>query len=288
MRQLSFFDPEEAETGPAAISPTAGEAQSILQMPEITWVANFAALSGELVAAETEVFGDNIPADLERKRGRLIAALSAGGTSRFQVGIALAEYKEVYKAQKQWVRCGTPIAKAMGRKGVNSLNNLIRDAQPAAQLPKVLLAVLIEAGIEPVEHKYGAYLKDLKALNFSGGVDEAKAVVEETYARFRAKKREAAQMKKKESKQTSSNSAARIANQFDSSLRNCAEPERPEFLKTTVLQIDAKARKLFPNCKVLVLWSADDAPVSPSGLLGGTRPMLPSKHVADRLSNLEA
>jgi hypothetical protein len=288
MNQLSFFDPPEVEAEPAAIKPAVDVAQLMLQTHDFTRVANFATLSGELAAAEAEAFGDKLPADLGQKHSRLIATLSAGGNSRLQVAIALAEYKGVCKAKKQWVRCGTPIVRAMGRNSVNSLNNLIRDGEMAAQLPHELLAAVIEAGIEPVEHKYGAYLKELQALNFSSGADEARVIVERTFAQFTTKKREAAQRKKKESKQADSNSAARIANQFDASLRNCGESDRPELLKSIVHHVNAKARKLFPNCKIFMEWTAGDSLPSSGRQLVKARPMPPPKEIPNQLPSLEA
>jgi protein gp37 len=272
VQQLSLFDlqPAGAKTGAASAKPTATGAQSSSQVPEIEVIANFAALTSELLAADAEVFGGNIPADHDPKRARLIALFCARGTSLLEIGVALAEYKEGYKTRKQWVRAGEPLAKALGFKSVTSLNTLINDARLAGKLPKALLAALIEAGLEPTEHKYNAYINELIELNFSGGAVEARALVDETYTLFIAKKREAAQKKKKDKKAANNDSAVRLANQIASSLRNCSEPARRDFLETIIQQMNGKVRKLLPGCEIQLLRPTGETPEISTGLLAET------------------
>lgn len=266
MNQLALFDfqPEEAKPGAAAGKSTATQTQSTLQTAEIASVAKFAGLTREFKEAGKEVFGADLPGGLGAKISRLIAHLSIRGTSRLQIGLDAADIKADFKFEKQWVRCGEPIAKAAGFKRVTGLNNLIKDAQLAKRLPRALLAAVVESGLEPTEHRHAAYIKRLLARDFSGCPEEARTVVEETYTRWVAEKREAAQKKKEDEEAANKDSSRRIANQVAADLAKYPESERPERLEAIVHQVEAKAGKLVPGAKIHVLWSKDDIPDTPA------------------------
>jgi len=262
-------------------------AQSILQVNESKVIAKFAGLTRELIAAEAEVFGTDVPEGLAATRDRLIAAISRGGTSQLQIALEAAEYKVAYKAQKQWVRCGTPIAKAAGYKGVTGLNSLINDAQLANKLPPVLLAAMIEAGLDPVEHRHATYIKHLLTLDFSGGAEEARMMIEGTHSRWVAEKRLVAQKKKEDKRTADKDTPIRIARQVASDLASWQESERHERLKSVLKQIEVKANKLLPGARIQVLWSTDDTPDTRAEVPTTPPAEIPTSEVTSETVNLD-
>lgn len=217
-------------------------------------LAKFERLNDELQTAEAKAFGTRLPRGMERKRELLVEAIASNRSSGVRIGQLVSRYRDHYKIDQTWMPIGESIAHSLGYKSYTSLNSLMKAAKRVSEIPEILLATVMEQGIDLAERKYSQLVNDLRSIDFSGGDEEARVVALAAVDRFRTRKKEAAEKRKKDKAASAEQIGVRIARQVATNLREMPSGERKEQAETIMRHVEAAIRREMPNCIIRVAW----------------------------------
>jgi hypothetical protein len=244
---------------------------SVVKLSAITGLAKFANLMDELKAAEAKEFGSKVPPGVERERNLLIKAIAGDRTSGFYLGQLAAEYRDHYKKEQTWMRIGESIAHALGYKSYTSLNTLMTAAERASKIPDILLAALIEEGIDPAENKYRRLVNGLASTKFAGTAKDAHAVVVSALATIRSRKKQSADRKRENKIASAKQIGARIAKQVTLRLRDTVPDKKRNELEAIVRRLADAVRAELPDCVIRLTWGSDSVDASADSRLKSVR-----------------
>jgi len=238
-----------------AIAPAHSDLVTTLQSIDLKGVANFAALKQDLLLAEHEIFDGEAPDTFAKVRNRVIARLGRRGKAGLETGLDLIALKTGLKAEKDWVRYGDLIAKAMGLSGASALNHIIRRTEHALKLPKKILSAMIELGLEPIDGGNKRLIDNLPRT-FEGTNDQARELVRKEQERVTQAKREA---RKKSAEKRAKKEAigARAQEPTDQpwgeKLRDCPEGDRRAVMDGIVARLNSEIEAYLPGYKVQLI-----------------------------------
>lgn len=222
-------------------------------------LAKFEKLNDELRTAEANSFGARLPRGMERQRKLLVLAIASDRSSGIRIGQLVARYRDHYKIDQAWMPIGKSIARSLGYKSYTSLNSLMKAAENVSKIPEILLAAVIELGIDPAENKYRQLVIELQSVDFSGGDEEARVVAQAAIDQFRTRKRDAASKRKNAQSDSSTKFGDRIARQVAMNMRNIPDGERKAQAETIMRQIEKAIRAEMPGWSIQVAWVEGDS-----------------------------
>lgn len=154
---------------------------------ENSGVVIFTILNSELERLEKSTFEASLHQYLALAREKMLNAMNPKGSSRYDLGLAVRDYRAFYKqrAEKTWRdEAGAKIASALGYKHLKSVNGLIDDAELADKLGDELRDAMVAHGYDPAERKNKDFvtclLRDDPRLQTPG---EAAKLVDQEIAR---------------------------------------------------------------------------------------------------------
>ncbi len=221
---------------------------------KVKGLAKFEKLNNELRAAEAMSFGTRLPRGMERHRKSLVQAIARDRTNNILIGQLVAGYRDHYKIDQTWMPIGESIAHALGYKSYTSLNSLIKAAQRASQVPEVLLAAIIESGIDPTENKYRKLVNELRNMTFTGTSEDACVVAQAAIDRFLASKKAAAARSRVANSHSATQIGERFARQVSMNLRNLPFGERKRQTETILREIEHAIGTETPGWSISITW----------------------------------
>jgi hypothetical protein len=127
----------------------------------------FTTLKSELEALELDkdnTFDSKQLAGLASAREKIFSAMFSLGFSRYDLGLAIRDYREIYKqgGEQQWrSQAGEKVAIALGYTSLKSVYNLIEDALLADELGPELRNAMVARGYDPAARKNKEIVKSL-------------------------------------------------------------------------------------------------------------------------------
>lgn len=225
-----------------------------MKLIEVKRLTKFEKLNGELQMGEARAFGTKLPSGMEWRRRSLVAAIANDRCSSIDIGLLASRYRDHFKIEQAWMPLGESIAHSLGFKSYTSLNSLMNAAIQASKIPESLLAAVIEQGIDLTENKYGPLVKDLQCMNFTGDNDDAHTLAQTAIDRFRARRKEAAEKRKKDKLTSAAHIGDRIARQLAANLREMPSSALTDHVERIVQHIEEAIRAQIPGCTIQVAW----------------------------------
>jgi hypothetical protein len=142
--------------------------------------AQLQTITGDLTAGEKQ--------HEQQTRAKMLAALQRYTASRYDLGKALAAYKDACRQKGTWVKAAKAIAEHIGR-SPRTVFRIVADYDRVAGAPEPVLVAMQEQGFDPAEPKHATLLEQVTTMTPPNPtVEQVAAVVKRSAAHLKQSK----------------------------------------------------------------------------------------------------
>jgi hypothetical protein len=219
-----------------------------MEAKEIKSLLKSGNLSDIIRAQAKAAFGEILPDGMDDEIKSALRAVAGERTSNLDLGLEFSRLRARFKIDQHWMPVRKGLAKLKGR-GHSYIDQLIDLAEKASKISDLLLAALLEEGIDPTEKKYETLVAHLAAIDFSGETDQAAEVVRAALDKFRDAKKAAAAQHKKDNEAAEASYVSRSNRSTTIAMKHDPSKETAESLRAG---FERALRIHFPGATVLV------------------------------------
>ena len=225
-----------------------------MEVDELKGLLKFGSLRTVIDQGLTAEFGASIPPGVVTDVEQFLAAFAGNWTNNLGHGLALSRLRVHFKLEQNWM----PIRKAAAKQLHRSrswLDTLMSAANRAAEVDKLYLAALIEAGIDPTGEKYASIIQVLRDSEPPAGAEEARAIALKAIENYGEAKKAARLEAQRNNEAARTELGPRLAKQLSVRIKAIPAQNKAEVSKSVLQEIARAVEKQLPGLRIDVIFT---------------------------------